>query len=120
MSIKTFVILLALVEQELPTLPEYSRANRRAAREKTIAHNRKTYRNLVGGGIWFDIPDENGNFVGYHHSKVTNKSQQGRWETHKLSGHRRFQKWSRDYYASGKDEFARRCWQEELEEYFNS
>jgi len=118
MNITTIVILLALLE-ELPELPEHARANRRANREKAIRHNRKTYHNLVGNGIWYENQDENGDFVAYHRSKVTNKYQKGRWETERLSGHRRFQKWSRDYYPSFTDEKATRRWNEELKEFFD-
>lgn len=118
MNIMTIVILLSLLE-ELPELPEYARANRRANRESAIRHNREVYHNLVGSGIWYENPNKNGDFVAYHRSKVTNKSQRGRWETERLSGHRRFQKWSRDYYPSFTDEKYRRRWNEELEDYFD-
>lgn len=117
MNIMTIMVLLALLE-ELPKLPEYSRANRRAARENTIRHNRAVYHNRIGPGIWYEEANSDGNFVGYHRSKVTNKPQQGRWATERFSGHRRFQKWSRDYHPSKQDEFVRRRWEEELKDYF--
>ena len=117
MNIMTILILLALLE-ELPEFPKHSRANRRAARENAIRHNRAVYHNRLGPGIWYEEADSDGNFVGYHRSKVTNKPQQGRWETERLSGHRRFQKWSRDYYVSLTDEKARQRWNDELKDYF--
>lgn len=118
---KNIVILVALLSliDELPELPEYARANRRANRAKAIAHNRKVYHDLVGSGIWYEVPENDGSFVAYHRSKVTNKPQQGRWATERLSGHRRFQRWSRDYYPSFKDELGKARWKDELKDYFN-
>lgn len=118
MNIYLMLVLLSILDDAavLPT----GRGYLRAAREKAISHNRHVYHDVIGSGIWYEKPDADGNFVSYHRSNVTSKSQQGRWATERLSGHRRFQKWSRDYYPSGKDEFARRRWEEELKEYLNS
>ena len=115
MNIYVFIILLSIL-QDAAVLPA-GRGARRAARERAIAHNRKVYHDLIGDGIWYETPNENGIFTSYHNGKVIKKSQRGRWETERLSGHRRFQKWSRDYYPSGKDVLARLRWEEELKEY---
>lgn len=115
-----FAVLILLSMQDIPALPAKPRADRRAARSKAIAHNKKVYNNVVGGGIWFDQPKANGIYCrhasGHHHTKA----QQGRWETERLSGHRRYAKWQRDYYPSGADVVSKLRWEEELKEYFNS
>ena len=116
MNIFFVIILLSL--QDAPSLPEYSRANRRAARGKAISHNRKIQLDR-GCEPWFESPDEDGVYRRYSSGNYHTKAQQGRWATERLSGHRRFQKWSRDAYPSFVDEKATARWQEELDEYFN-
>lgn len=95
-----FVVILLLSIMDIPSLPEKPRATRRASRSKAIAHNRHVYHNVIGSGIWFETAEEDGIYrrhaAGHHHAN----SQQGRWETERLSGHRRFEKWSKDCYGS--------------------
>lgn len=113
-----FVLILLTMLFDAPEVEVDIRAVRRAKRDRAIAHNRRVYKDRIGGGIWFDVPDNNGVYhrhaSGQHHTN----SQQGRWATERLSGHRRFQKWSRDYYPSKQDEFARRRWEADLKDYF--
>ena len=124
MSIKAFVILFVLVDiivNENEDRP--SRGDLRDKRDRAIAKNRRTYRNAVGDGIWFDEPyhdyehdrfhhpEWDGKFVRYSGGQIYDKEQNGRWATERLSGHRRLQKWSRDYYPSWVDEKHRR-WDE--------
>lgn len=118
MNIYLAIILLSLLE--LPELPEYSRANNRTRRDRAIAHNRRVYNNLVGGGIWFDKPDNNGTYRRCASGQYHTKPQQGRWATERLSGHRRFAKWCREAYPSFVDEKATARWEEELRDYLNS
>jgi hypothetical protein len=128
MNIYIMLIILSVLDDAavLPT----GRGALRHQRDRAIAHNRAVCKSLIHGSIWYDEkyhdyahtrvkhPEWEGKYVGYHGSKVTDKSQRGRWATERLSGHRRFQKWSRDYYPSATDEFARRRWAEELKEFF--
>ena len=95
-----FVIILLLSIMDIPTLPEKPPANRRAARTKAIAHNRRVYHDVVGSGIWFEAPRKDGVYQRYASGQHHTNSQQGRWTTERLSGHRRFEKWSKDYYGS--------------------
>lgn len=118
MNIYLMFVLLGLLE-DVAVLPT-GRGELRHQRNRVIAHNRRVYRDVVGPGIWFENQNANYEYVGYHRGQVTNKPQQGRWATTRLSGHRRFEKWCRDYYPSGKDEAARRRWDEELKEFFES
>ena len=118
-----FIILVLLSMQDTPVLPAKPRADRRAARSKAIAHNRRTYNNVLGPGKWYDVPDEEGYFrfgPSWKPSIKTKKSQQGRWATERLSGHRRYAKWERDYYPSGADVVGKARWEEELNEYLDS
>lgn len=118
MNIMTIMILLALIE-ELPELPNHSRANRFATRDRAIAHNKAVYHALVGHGLWYENKNEDGKYASYHRGKVVTKEQEGRWATERISGHRRFQKWSRDYYPSFTNEKARQRWEEALKDYFD-
>ena len=118
-----FVILILLALQDIPELPAAKRADRRAARSKAIRHNRTVYNNRIGPGKWFDVVDEDGYYrlgPSWKPSIKTRKPQQGRWATDKLGGHRRFAKWSKDYYPSGVDAIGKSKWEEELKEYLNS
>lgn len=118
---KNIVILVALLSliDELPELPEYARANRRAARKRAIAHNKKIYHDRCGRGHWSENRHGDGFYHSYHSGHVHSNNQDGRWEDFHINGHRRFQKWSRDYYPSDKDEFARLRWEDELKDYFD-
>lgn len=113
-----FVLILLLSILDLPEVEVDIRANRRAKRDRAIAHNRRVYVDRVGGGIWFDEPDEDGVYCRHASGNYHTKSQQGRWATERLSGHRRFQKWCRDYYPSRADEKAVRRWEADLKDYF--
>lgn len=89
-----FVIIVLLSLQDIPELPAAKRADRRAARSKAIAHNRRVYNDIIGPGIWFDepehdeahyrvhCPEEEGLYVSYKGAQKHSKSQQSRWETH--------------------------------------
>lgn len=99
MNIFTLIFILSVFE-DIPVLPEKPRATRRVNRAKAIVRNRRTYNNVVGRGIWFDSPDENGDYKRYASGNIHHKSQKGRWATERLSGHRRFAKWEKDYYGS--------------------
>ena len=121
MNIFMIIVLLALLD--IPELPAAKRADRRAARSKAIAHNRRTYNNVLGPGKWYDSPDEDGYYrfgPSWKPSIKTRKPQQGRWATDKLGGHRRYAKWQRDYYPSGADAVGKARWEDELQEYLNS
>jgi len=113
-----FVLILLTMLFDAPEVEVDIRAIRRANRDRAIAHNRRVYNNRVGGGIWFDKPDNNGVYRRYASGQYHTNSQQGRWATERLSGHRRFQKWCRDYYPSLTDEKAIRRWEEDLKDYF--
>lgn len=95
-----FVIILLLSISDIPVLPEKPRATRRAARSKAIAHNRRVYHDVIGNGIWFDEPREDGVYRRHASGHLHTNSQQGRWETERLSGHRSFAKWSKRYCGS--------------------
>lgn len=128
MNIFLMIVLLSLLEDAavLPT----GRGSLRAARNRAIAHNRTVYNNRVGRGKWYDEPYHNydhyrishpeweGKYVTYNGSEIHTNAQQGRWATDRLSGHRRFAKWCKDYYPSGKDKFSRLRWEDELKEYY--
>lgn len=123
MNIVTIVVLLSMLE-ELPEFPEYIRANRRAARENVIAHN-KAIAASHGWTMWYDKTQkaEDGSlYLGcsWKPQHVHHEKQDGRYSEPHFGGHRRFQKWSRDYYPSLTDEKASLRWEEELKEYFNS
>lgn len=130
MNIFTIIILLSLAD--VPTLPEHSRANRRAERSKAIARNRRTAKDLSWAMPWYDHPYHNeahdkfqrpeleGKYASYHKAQVYDKPQQGRWENPHFGGHRRFAKWERDYYPSGADYLGKLRWEEELREYLDS
>lgn len=118
MNICVAIILLSLLE--LPELPEHSRANRQAQRNKTIAHNRRIYYDKVGRGIWFEKPDKDVVCRRYSGGNSHRNKQEGRWATHRLSGHRRFEKWCREAYPSFVDEKATARWEEELRDYLDS
>lgn len=117
-----FVVILLMSIADIPTLPEKSRATRRAARSKAIAHNHRIYHDVIGGGIWFEQPHEDGVYHRHASGHRHANSQQGRWATERLSGHRRFEKWSRDYYGSPEVELDKyfqridRRWEERYEE----
>ena len=113
-----FVLLLLLTILDVPVIEGDARSVRRAQRDRAIAHNRRVYVDRVGRGIWFDQPDDNGVYHRYASGQHHTKPQQGRWATERLSGHRRFQKWCRDYYPSLTDEKEIRRWKAELKDYF--
>lgn len=129
MNIFTIIVLLSMAD--VPTLPERSRANRRAERSKAIARNRRTAKELSYSMPWYDKPWHNeahdkfqhpeleGKYVSYRKAQVYDKPQQGRWENPHFGGHRRFAKWCREAYPSFVDEKATARWEEELDEYLN-
>lgn len=114
------IMLLVMLDEEIPELPEYSRANRRAARDKYVARNKRSYTARCHGenGHWAENPDEDGVYRSYHSGHIHHNAQTGRWATERLSGHRRYQKWCRDAYPSFTDEKATARWEEELKEFF--
>lgn len=130
MNIYLMLILIAMMKDAaiLPT----GRGSLRSARERAIAHNRNVYNDRCGRGKWFDKPYHDESHFRTHHPEwdglyvpypykegyAYNKPQNGRWATEKLSGHRRLQKWSRDYYPSFVDEKSRKRCTEALKDYF--
>lgn len=127
-----FILILFLSFSDIPELPAQPRADRRASRDNAIAHNRTVYHNRVGRDKWFDRPyrdqahfkihhpEWNGLYVPYPYKDgyAYKKAQSGRWATERLSGHRRYQKWCRDYYSSRIDEIGKAKFVEALEDYY--
>ena len=113
-----FVVLILLSYFDIPVIEVDTRASRRHQRDRAIAHNRRVYNNRVGSKIWFDKPDNNGIYRRYASGQYHTNSQQGRWATERLSGHRRFEKWCRDYYQSLTYEKEIRRWKADLKDYF--
>ena len=68
----------------------------------------------------FQHPELEGKYVSYHSGQIYTHSQQGRWDDYQFGGHRRYAKWEKKAYPSGKDAFATSRWEEELKEYLNS
>ena len=120
MDIYTIIFLIAYFCDLESVSAAPSRANTRAKRDRAIAHNHRVYHNVLGDGIWFEMVDENGTYSRYTGGNKHNNKQRGRWATVRLSGHRRFAKWERDYYPSGADYMGKLRWEEELKEYLNS
>lgn len=123
MNIMTIIILLSLLE-ELPELPEYARANRRATRNNAIARN-KAIAKSHSWHMWYDEAQraEDGSlYLGcsWKPQHVHYNKQDGRFAEPHFGGHRRLQKRSHDYYPSLTDEKARRRWEDELQDYFDS
>lgn len=119
MNIFLLIILLSF-EDDTPVLSSKPRADRRFARNKAINHNRRVYHDVIGPGKWYETPDEEGFYnrgPSWKPSIKTNKSQRGRWETEKLSGHRRYEKWSKDYYSSKPDAMSKLRFDGALKEY---
>ena len=117
-----FLIILILNFLDIPALPAKPRADRRAARSKAITHNRRTYNNVLGPGKWYDTTDEDGFYrlgPSWKPSIKTSKSQRGRWATDKLSGHRRYAKWAKEYYPSKTNMISKARFEESLKDYFN-
>jgi len=94
MNIFTIIVLLALAE--LPELPAYARADRRANTAKAIARKRRVGRSAIGAELWFDVPNQTHVHTWMPHpeyddlythgpgkkpSQVHSKSQQNRWDT---------------------------------------
>ena len=117
-----FLLIVILSFADTPILPAKPRADRRAARNKAINHNRATYNNVLGPGKWYDIPDENGFYrlgPSWKPSIKTRKSQRGRWATDRLSGHRRYAKWAKESYASKADMISETRFTEALKDYYS-
>lgn len=115
-----FLLILVIYYMDIPELPSKPRADRRAARSKAIKHNRRVSVNVLGPGKWFDAPDEDGFYrlgPSWKPSIKTSKSQRGRWATDRLSGHRRYAKWSKEYYPSLVDVISKARFDEALKDY---
>lgn len=111
-----YLIVLHLLEQ--PELPKEERAIRRANKMKAIKRNKALSHALFGSGEWFESPDEDGVYRRWASGHKHRNCQDGRWAKHSFGGHRRFEKWCRDYYPSLTDERAIERFNEEVKEYF--
>lgn len=128
------LIVLALMQEDTSVvlLKEPSREFRRRERDKAIARNKRTAKEICSCMPWFDEPWHNeahnrlqkpeleGLYISYHKGKVYDKPQQGRWADYHFGGHRRFQKWMKEAYPSDTDVAATQRWKEELKEYLDS
>ena len=109
-NIAIMMIVLDMIIDEMINVGPVARGRdfRIVSRDNAIAHNRRVYHNKVGRENWFENPDDDGVYRRYASGQEHRNKQDGRWATERLSGHRRLNKWSRNYYPSWTDEKIRR------------
>ena len=91
-----FVLIIILSLSDIPSLPSYARADRRANKSKAIARKRRVGRSAIGADLWFDTPNQTFDHTWCPHSEADgyythgaewkpsqkhSNSQQNRWDT---------------------------------------